>query len=128
MLSFSSPTWDTSMLSKSKVGGDHPVRCANLVKPRLYISDLTTANDVVTIQSLGITHIVSILDVAPNFPESMSNIQKLFIKALDVSSDDLLQHMPITTAFIKAALEENQDNRVLASPSRLIKFFYQYSV
>jgi len=113
LLSFNSDTWDRSILSSPEAAGESPLRCANLIIPRLYLSDLTTARNEETLRNLGITHIVSVIENAPAFPESMAHIQKLHIKSVDVSGDNLLQHMPTTTAFIHAALDDKPNNVVL---------------
>lgn len=114
MPSTTTTTWET-IPTNPDIVSKNPVRCANLILPRLYLSDLTTAKDVSIIESLGVTHMISVIDIVPTFPQSMANIQKLFVQSMDIMEDDLLQYMPMTTAFIKAALEENDLNVVLAS-------------
>jgi atypical dual specificity phosphatase len=107
---------DVLSFTSEPVGG-HPIRCANLIIPRLYLSDLSTARKETTTRNLGITHIVSVIGNAPTFPESMAHVQKLHIKSNDSSEDNLLQHMPTTTSFIRTALDEKPDNVVLVCSS-----------
>jgi len=91
----------------------HPLHCANLIIPRLYLSDLRTARDEDIVSHFGITHIISILEKPPVFPNSMEHIKRLHIPLEDSAFADLLQHLPETTAFIQTTLDENPDNKIL---------------
>jgi atypical dual specificity phosphatase len=96
---------------KSRLASRQPI--ASLILPRLYLSDFTTAHDADQLERLGITHIVSLLQAAPTYPPSMAHIRKLHIAINDDSTEDILKHLPITTEFIRNALEENPDTKVL---------------
>ena len=85
--------------------------CANEIVPRLYLSDLSTALDVDTLTRLGITHVLSILDFAPDLVPAA--ITHLHIRLDDRFDADILQHLPQTTEFIRAALAGREDNKVL---------------
>lgn len=89
-------------------------RAANEVIPRLYLTDLFTANNETQRSALGITHVVSVLEHAPRFPETHS-IQTLHIPLSDSAYEDILTHLPTTTAFIRDALAESPNSRVMVS-------------
>ncbi|KAI0035337.1 protein-tyrosine phosphatase-like protein [Vararia minispora EC-137] len=85
--------------------------CANQIVPRLYLSDLATACDVDTLARLGITHVLSILDFAPDhLPKS---ITCMHVRLEDRFNVDILSHLPDTTEFIRSALAGRADARVL---------------
>ncbi|KAJ3549615.1 hypothetical protein NMY22_g807 [Coprinellus aureogranulatus] len=69
-------------------------RGASEITPRLYLSDLWTACNPEEMERLGITHIVSI-----------------FIA--DRGDANILAHLEESTKFIKDALDESEDNKVL---------------
>lgn len=89
--------------------------CASLIIPRLYLSGLSTAMDDELISKLGVTHVVSVLDWAPEFPASIPVPNRLHINLSDYSTSNILAHLDTTTEFVKAALEENESNVVLVS-------------
>ncbi|KAJ3890479.1 protein-tyrosine phosphatase-like protein [Lentinula edodes] len=84
-----------------------------LIIPRLYLSGLSTATDDELISKLGVTHVVSVLDWAPEFPASIPVPNRLHINLSDYSTSNILAHLDTTTEFLKAALEENESNVVL---------------
>ncbi|KAI0251776.1 protein-tyrosine phosphatase-like protein [Lactifluus subvellereus] len=120
MLSFNAPTWQTSLLSaaqqRSGRRGSSSIldrrRTASEVLPRLYLTDLFTARDETQLSSLGITHVVSVIEHAPAFPQTQS-LRTLHIPLSDTSDQDILAHLPVTTSFIRDALAEGPDSRVL---------------
>ena len=87
---------------------------ASEVLPRLYLTDLFTARDEAQLTSLGITHIVSVIEHPPNLPQTHS-LQTLHIPLSDSSDQDILAHLPATTSFIRNALAESPDSRVIVS-------------
>jgi len=89
---------------------------ASEVLPRLYLTDLFTARDESLLSELGITHVVSVLERPPKFPEAHS-LRTLHIPLSDSSDQDILAHLPVTTSFIHNALAESPDSRVLVSVS-----------
>ncbi|THH16962.1 hypothetical protein EW146_g3755 [Bondarzewia mesenterica] len=118
MLSFGSPTWQASLLSSAKqpssrTKGNFGRAVASPIVPRLYLSDLTTACSVDTLERLGITHIVTVLDIEPPFPEPVLARKRLHISIADRPDAKLLPHLDDTTAFIRDALAENDENKVL---------------
>jgi atypical dual specificity phosphatase len=89
-------------------------RAASEVLPRLYLTDLFTACDEAQLTTLGITHVVSVIEQAPVLPR-IESLQKLHIPLSDTSDQDILVHLPVTTSFIRDALAESPDSRVLVS-------------
>jgi len=91
---------------------ENPIHRADLIIPRLYLCDLHTAQDATVVLSLGITHIVSVLDFHPTFPHAMHNIKKMHIRLSDNFREKIIHHLEKTTAFIREALEK-PENKVL---------------
>nr|GAT55088.1 predicted protein [Mycena chlorophos] len=116
MLSFASPSWQTSVLSQvPKPGplGSGAARLASLIVPRLYLSDYFTAHDEKDLTRLNITHVVSVLDRVPVIPDCISQENKLHISVSDRADADISKYLTQTTEFITAALAESEDNNVL---------------
>jgi len=83
--------------------------------PRLFISDLSFAENATCLSSCGITHIVSAISGSVLIPpESALQPQPrhLQIKVEDFPFAELAAHLPVTTAWIREALR-NPDARVL---------------
>lgn len=119
MLSFDTPPWQTSLLAAAQQRRGRRASVgrgvsASEVVPRLYLTDLFTARDESQLSELGITHVVSVLERPPKFPETHS-LQTLHIPLSDSSDQDILAHLPVTTSFIRNALAESPDSRVLVS-------------
>jgi atypical dual specificity phosphatase len=87
-------------------------KTASKIVPRLYLTDLATARDVIRQANLGITHVISVIEEAPTFP-STSPLRKLHVPLSDCGDEDILTHLSTTTSFIRDALAENRRNRVL---------------
>ncbi|KAI0280849.1 protein-tyrosine phosphatase-like protein [Russula aff. rugulosa BPL654] len=85
---------------------------ADEVLPRLYLSDLYIARDEAQLTSLGITHVVSVIERAPTLPHTQS-LRTLHIPLSDNADQDILTHLPVTTSFISNALAEDPNSRVL---------------
>ena len=98
-----------------------PLRQPDQVIPGLYLCDLHTAQDSAVALSLGITHIVSVLDFHPSFPNEMQHIKKLHVRLSDNFREKITPHLDKTTEFIRDALKEHSDNKVLVRFS--ISFF-----
>ncbi len=97
-------------------------RIASEVLPRLYLTDLFTARDESQLTSLGITHVVSVIERAPTLPQTQS-LRTLHIPLSDNANQDILTHLPDTTSFISNALTEDPNSRVLVSPWWLLCLF-----
>ncbi|KAE9399952.1 phosphatases II [Gymnopus androsaceus JB14] len=88
-------------------------RPASLIVPRLYLSGYDTAMDEKQMLTLGVTHVVSILEWSPELPAFIPPANRLHIALQDTANADVLGHLGETTRFVKAALEENVTNVVL---------------
>ena len=119
MFSFDTPSWQTSLLAAAQQRSGRRAsfglkRTASEVVPRLYLTDAFTARDETQLTELGITHVVSVMENAPKFPQTRS-LRTLHIPLSDSSDQDILAHFPVTTSFIRNALAESPDSRVLVS-------------
>ena len=94
-------------LVASRTGTRH----ATLILPRLYLSNYTIATNVSELEALGITHMVSVMDFAPE--ACPPHVKRLHVKLQDTASANILQHLERTTEFIRDALRENENNKVL---------------
>ncbi|KAF7309579.1 hypothetical protein MIND_00328900 [Mycena indigotica] len=116
MLSFASPSWQTGILAQNPQKGllaSGKARLASLIVPRLYLSDYFTAHDEKELIRLNITHVVSVIDRVPSIPNCIADDHRMHISVADRSDADILQYLTQATAFIVAALEQNDDNNVL---------------
>lgn len=84
---------------------------ASPILPRLYLSGYAVASNEVRITALGVTHVLSVMQLVA--PEYEGAIKTMLVDIEDTAQSDLLQHLDATTAFIKDALEENDTNIVL---------------
>ena len=119
MLSFNTQPWQTSLIAAAQQrSGRRPSfrrrPSASEVLPRLYLTDLFTARDEAQLTSLGITHVVSVIEHAPMLPQTQT-LRTLHIPLSDSSDQDILAHLPVATSFIRNALAESPDSRVLVS-------------
>lgn len=90
-------------------------KAPSLILPRLYLSGYTVAANEEELITLGVTHVVSVLEFPPEYEEK--GIKTLHIKIEDSFRTDILRHLDITTEFIRAALDENETNKVLVRPT-----------
>jgi len=87
-------------------------RVASKIAPRLYLTCLPTAIDAKQLTSLGITHVLSVIENAPSFPSSVP-LHTMHVSIYDYDDEDILTHLPATTAFIRGALAESRSHRVM---------------
>jgi len=117
MLSFPASNWDKAFAATGALRGARNAgvfgRVASQITPRLYLSDYWTARDGEKLDALGITHAVSVIDFVPQLPKVILEDRRLHISLIDNSQADILSHLETTTAFILAALAENETNKVL---------------
>jgi atypical dual specificity phosphatase len=59
---------------------------------------------------LGITHMVSVMEKTPT---TMPDVVRHLVPVADSWDEDILKYLDGTTEFIRAALAENQNNKVL---------------
>ncbi|KAI9464421.1 protein-tyrosine phosphatase-like protein [Lactarius psammicola] len=118
MLSFNTPTWQTALLTRQRSGrqGSSSLferrHIASEVLPRVYLTDLFTARDETQLSALGITHVISVIEHAPVFPQTLL-LRTLHIPLSDGTDQDILGYLPTTTSFIRDALAESPDSRVM---------------
>jgi atypical dual specificity phosphatase len=108
MLSFPVQNWQKA-LSFPAFGS----RAASRITPRLYLSDYGTARNPSKLEELGITHVISVIEHIPDLPEAIIQPRRLHLPLPDLAEANMLEHFDATTAFISAALEENETNKVL---------------
>ena len=89
-------------------------RTASEVLPRLYLTDIFTAHDEAQLTSLGITHVVSVIECTPILSQTQS-FRTLHIPLLDKANEDILTHFPVATSFVSDALAGDPNSRVLVS-------------
>ncbi len=128
MLSFNPQPWQTSLIAAAQQRSGRRVTLrrghmmASEVLPRLYLTDLFTARDEAQLTSLGITHVVSVIEHAPTLPQTQS-LRTLHIPLSDNADQDILTHLPVATSFISNALAEDPNARVLVSSWSLLRLF-----
>ncbi len=88
---------------------------ASAITPRIFLSDYFTARDEKVLNSLGITHVVSIIEQDPDIPTCIPEDNKMWISLADTPTADILAHLASTTSFITEALD-NPSNKVLVRP------------
>ncbi|KAH9058920.1 dual specificity phosphatase, partial [Lactarius deliciosus] len=76
---------------------------------RCYRESTFTVRDETQLSTLGITHVISAIGHAPTFPQTHP-LRTLHIPRSD---QDILAHLPATTSFIRDALAESPDSRVM---------------
>ncbi|TBU34142.1 protein-tyrosine phosphatase-like protein [Dichomitus squalens] len=79
------------------------------ILPRLWLSGLYTAVDEEQLLAIGVTHVVSVIEQRPKYPPTLKKLKTLHIPVYDIETTDLLQHLDVTTAFIKSALDDKHN-------------------
>jgi predicted protein tyrosine phosphatase len=101
-----------SSLSSSPPGPHHNHDCISEILPRLYISDLQTAEDAALISSLGVTHVLSAMPGHVALPPTVT-AHAVQVPLHDAPFAELAAHLPRTTRYIARALRSSPDSRVL---------------
>jgi len=107
MLSFPQQKWEVARAISQRREN------LNLIVNRLYLGNLAAAGDEAKLTELGITHVLSILEITPDIPDTIGKDNHLHIQLNDTSGSDILRHLEQTTEFITSALGENAKNKVL---------------
>ena len=119
MVSFPAQNWQNALratkASPAPSGNTTFGHLASQITPRIYLSDYWSARDAAKLESLGITHIISVLEFTPDLPEIIPQDQRLHVVLADNREAKILDHLDATTAFIAKALAENDDNKILVS-------------
>jgi len=115
MLSFPASNWDKQFaLTKNAFSQKTSFpRTASRITSRLYLSDYWTARDEEKLKTLGITHVISVIEREPALPAIIPLQNRLHLRLIDQPTVNILEHLDTTTAFIVSALEENESNKVL---------------
>ncbi|KAI0289802.1 protein-tyrosine phosphatase-like protein, partial [Russula brevipes] len=82
------------------------------ILPRLYISDLHTAEDAGALSALGITHVLSVMPGHVALPPALA-AHAAQVPLHDAPFAELAAHLPRTTRYIARALRSSPDARVL---------------
>lgn len=88
-------------------------RGASEILPRLYISDLSFAENPASLSSYGITHVLSTLPDNIYLPPMHPPMARLQIPLEDFPFEELVAHLPTTTAWIRDAMKSHPEARVL---------------
>ncbi|KAI8996597.1 protein-tyrosine phosphatase-like protein [Trametes punicea] len=117
MLSFSSPIAGAALLVAAPQA--HSSRRAATIREasmtpseitsRLYLSGLYTAVDEEQLTAIGVTHIVSVIENRPKYPKTLKGLKTLHVPVEDSEYADILQHLDVTTSFIRSALEDRRN-------------------
>ncbi|TCD69140.1 hypothetical protein EIP91_008616 [Steccherinum ochraceum] len=106
-------TWQTARLTSTKKRDQDHIfgPSASLIVPRLYLSNFFYARSTEALKEDGITHIVSVLEQKPVYAPFLKGT--LHISLTDTSEANILRHLDTTSEFIKDALAESPENKVL---------------
>lgn len=85
---------------------------ATEIIPRVYLSDLGTAQSRATLAALGITHVVSVMHGSVDLPYDVF-ARTMQVPIADMPFADLLPHLENTSKFIQDALASSPNARVL---------------
>ena len=89
-----------------------PTPSASQITPRLFLADLSAAEDPALLAALGITHVLSALPGPVHLPPAL-RLAALQLPLADTPFAELAAHLPRTTRWIADALDERPDARVL---------------
>lgn len=117
MLSFPQQKWQVVRTSILK---NVPRSEVDLITDRLYLGSWVAAGNEELLAELGITHVVSILEIEPRIPDIIDKTNKLHIRINDTPDSNILRHLEETTNFIKSAMDVNENNKVLVSPRFIV--------
>lgn len=105
----------SSLNPLSSVTGSIGALTASQITPRLYLTDWFVAGNWSALSHLGITHVVSVVELAPIIP---GKIEHLHICIADLPICDISKHFDETTAFIHNALQK-EGTKVLVCAFRI---------
>ena len=89
---------------------DFPPQASEIL-PRLYLSDMYTATDPITLSRLGITHVVSVIkDPWYRYP---SHIRHMCLPIHDLPSSNIGGYLDSCTAWIQRAMDEDENASVM---------------
>ncbi|PVG04501.1 phosphatases II [Serendipita vermifera] len=85
-------------------GGVKFERQASQILPNLYLTDAMTARWGDTLDRLGVTHVVCVLEEPVTYPRTKQDIKILHVPVSDEPTSDLLSYFENATEFISEAL------------------------
>jgi protein-tyrosine phosphatase len=91
----------------------YPPNNASEIIPRLYVSDLTFAENAASLSFHRITHILTVMPDRVCQPPLPMQPMRMQVRVEDMPFAELAAHLPSTTAFIRDALNSSPDTRVL---------------
>ena len=91
----------------------YPPNNASEIIPRLYISDLTFAENAASLSFYRITHILTVMPDRVCQPPLPIQPMRMQVRVEDMPFAELAAHLPSTTAFIRDALNSSPEARVL---------------
>jgi len=84
---------------------------ASEILPRLYLSDMYTATNLITLSRLGITHVVSVvMDPWYQYP---SDIHHMCLPIHDLPTSNIGDYLDSCIAWIRDALNKDENSRVM---------------
>ncbi|KAH0836545.1 protein-tyrosine phosphatase-like protein [Lanmaoa asiatica] len=118
MISFPASSWQSSFIQKTTTrrprnnSDDTNGRVVTTITPRLYLSDLYTARAPGNLERLGVTHIVSAVevDVRKDFGD---NVTIMHVPIRDDVNADIAQWFDKVVKFIQDALDADEKHKVL---------------
>ena len=90
----------------------HAIQHPTEIVKRVYLADLSAAENPETLSHFGITHVLSVMPGKVSLPPNVPLIAFKQIPLRDAPFEDLISHLPEATAFIRTALY-NPNARVL---------------
>lgn len=120
MISFPASSWQSSLIQKTtgqrprNSSDDTHGRVVSTITARLYLSDLYTARAAGNLERLGITHIVSAIevDVRKDFGD---RVTVMHVPIRDEANADIAQWFDKVVKFIQDALDADEQHKVLVS-------------
>ncbi|KAF3919211.1 hypothetical protein AA313_de0203886 [Arthrobotrys entomopaga] len=91
------------LASLTAIPGSIGALTASQITPRLYLSDWVVAGNWAALSHLGITHVVSVVEIAPIIP---GKIEHLHICIADLPICNIEKDFPTTSEFIRKALSQ----------------------
>lgn len=85
---------------------------ADLIDDRVWLGSLYAAENTIALQSLNITHILSVIDLDVSFAANNNFICK-HVRVDDIETTDLLKEFDSCYDFIDKALSDDPNNNVL---------------
>lgn len=90
-------------------GSDFPLQASEII-PRLYIADMYTATDDLTLESLGITHIVAVVQLPRPCP---ANLKQICLPLADEPWQHINHHLDRAVEWIKDAMDADENAKVM---------------